>query len=322
VSDTPDGTVVPGHESVAAATRRGRHETLAGLAPPPTTFGPRGAAMGFDPRRTLPLWVEVRRQIRRRRTQVVFGLLLLLPVVMALAFKAGAGNNNSRNSGDSVFVTTATVGGANFALFAEFASVGFLLVVVVALFCGDTVASEASWSSLRYLLAMPVSRARLLRQKFLVAAGYSAVANFLLPAWAFLVGGVFFGWAPARSPTGASFDMSTTLLRLFLIVSYVCGQLLLVAALAFLLSVITDTPLGAVGGATFMVVVSNILDTISALGDWRQILPTHFQYSWVDLLTPDITWDDMVRGTSLSVGYTAVFLVVAWSSFLRKDITS
>ena len=52
-----------------------------------------------------------------------------------------------------------------------FVSAGFLLVVAVALFCGDTVASEASWASLRYLLAAPVPRARLLRQKLAVALG-------------------------------------------------------------------------------------------------------------------------------------------------------
>ena len=70
----------------------------------------------------------------------------------------------------AALVDLATTGASNFALFTEFAAVGFLLVVIVALFCGDTVASEASWSSLRYLLAQPVPRSRLLRQKLIVAA--------------------------------------------------------------------------------------------------------------------------------------------------------
>ena len=47
-----------------------------------------------------------------------------------------------------------------------FVSTGFLLVVVVALFFGDTVASEASWSGLRYLLAAPIPRTRLLRRAY------------------------------------------------------------------------------------------------------------------------------------------------------------
>ena len=57
-----------------------------------------------------------------------------------------------------------------------FFSASFLLIVVISLFFGDTIASEASWSSLRYLLAMPVPRIRLLRQKVLVAGLLSVLA--------------------------------------------------------------------------------------------------------------------------------------------------
>ena len=72
------------------------------------------------------------------------------------------------------FVDLAQESGANLTVFTLFASTGFLLVVVVALFAGDSVPSEASWSSLRYLLAAPVPRTRLLRQKLVVAGAVSA----------------------------------------------------------------------------------------------------------------------------------------------------
>jgi ABC-2 type transport system permease protein len=252
-------------------------------------------------------------------------------VVIALAFQVSAdtGSTGAAREGASggsrsapALVTLATTGATNFALFTEFASVGFLLVVVVALFCGDTVASEASWSSLRYLLAIPVPRARLLRQKLIVALGLSFGANLLLPAWAYLVGGVFFGWAPGQSPLGGTFTTGAGLQRLLIVVCYVSLQLLLVAALGFLLSVLTDAPLGAVGGATMLVVVSNILDSISALDPYRQFLPTHFQYSWLDALGANITWDDMMRGTGLVLVYSAVFFALAWWRFQEKDIVS
>ena len=76
------------------------------------------------------------------------------------------------------------------------------------------------------------------------------------------------------------------------------------------------------GGATFLVVVSNILDAITALDPYRVFLPTHFQYSWLDALTPTINPDDMIRGTALAVIYSAVFFTAAWVRFARKDITS
>jgi ABC-2 type transport system permease protein len=296
--------------SKVAATHRGIHDRLAELDA--------GRAPDFDPRRTLRLRVEFTRQIKRRRTQVAFGLLLILPIIIAFAFKVGGGAGSDAPQ----LVGLANSGGFNFALFTEFASVGFLLVVVVALFCGDTVASEASWSSLRYLLAQPVPRSRLLRQKLIVAGSLCVAANALLPLWAFCVGGVFFGWTPARSPIGGSFGTGPSSWRLLIIVGYVCGQLLVVAALAFLLSVSVDNPLGAVGGSVMLVVVSNILDQITALDPYRQYLPTHFNYAWVDTLSSPIRWDDMIRGTGLALVYAAAFLGYAWLRFDRKDITS
>jgi ABC-2 type transport system permease protein len=294
-------------------TQRGVHARLASLGPvePPV----------FDPRRTLGLGVEFVRQLKRRRTQVAVLLLLVLPILIAIAFKVGGGPTSEGRGGPGL-VDLATTGAANFALFTEFAAVGFLLVVVVALFCGDTVASEASWSSLRYLLALPVPRARLLRQKLIVALTLSFGANLLLPAWGYLVGGAFFGWAPAHSPLGGSIGGGDALWRLLIVVVYACGQSLVVAGLAFLLSVSVDNPLGAVGGATLLIVVSNILDQITALDPYRRYLPTHFQYSWLDALGPDVLWDDMLRGTGVALVYAAVFLAVAWLRFDRKDITS
>jgi ABC-2 type transport system permease protein len=312
-----------------APTRRGMHDRLAGLRIadeeadwPGVESDQLGVAHapGFDPRRTLPLRVEFSRQLRRRRTQLTGAFLLVLPIIMALAFEIGGSGSSSQ--GAPALVDLATAGAGNFALFAEFASVGFLLVVIVAMFCGDTVASEASWSSLRYLLSLPIPRARLLRQKLLVALAFSFGANLLLPAWAYLVGGVFFGWAPAKSPFGGEFSYADTVQRMLVVAGYSAIQALVVAALAFLLGVLTDAPLAAVGGATFLVVVSNILDSITALDPYRVVLPTHFQYSWLDALSPQIVWDDMIRGTAVAVIYAAILFTAAWSRFTRKDITS
>src|SRR6185369_1516413 len=163
---------------------------------------------GFRPGRTLRAGVEFSRQLRRRRTHVVALVLLVLPLAIALAFEIGSPESSvSSANGDfsgPLLANLATKGALNFALFTEFASAGFLLVVLVALFCGDTVASEASWSSLRYLLAAPVPRSRLLVSKLLVALWMSAAAMVLLPLVALAVGTVAYGWGPLQLPTGGS----------------------------------------------------------------------------------------------------------------------
>jgi len=308
-----------------APTRRGVHDLLRTAAAQHVDTGPGTAATGYRPGQTLSLRVEAERQLCRRRTQIVGLVVVALPILLALAFKLGGanpGSGGSRGGSGSTLVDLATVGAANFAMFTEFATVGFLLVVIVALFCGDTVASEASWSSLRYLLSIPVPRSRLLRQKLTVAIGFTIAVNVLMPVWAYLIGGAFFGWAPARSPVSGEFDNTIALQRLAIVIAYAAVQALIVAALAFWLSVMTDAPLGAVGGATFVVVISNIIDSITALGSYRQYLPTHFQYSWLDALGPTVVWDDMIRGTGVTLVYVSVLLLATWSRFLRKDITS
>ena len=91
-----------------------------------------------------------------------------LPLIVLGAFEfGGSGNDNNRNGSGafSSLVDVATSGGSNFALFTLLVSSSFLLVVVVALFFGDTIASEASWGSLRYLLAIPVPRSRSIMER-------------------------------------------------------------------------------------------------------------------------------------------------------------
>ena len=226
-------------------------------------------------------------------------------------------------SGAPGLVDLATTGGLNFAAFSFFASAGFLLVVAVALFCGDTVASEAGWSSLRYLLAAPVPRMRLLRQKLIAALGYSVVAVVSFPVMALLAGTIVFGWHPLRLPgTLVDLPAGTAVARLGIVLAYVLITELVVAGLAFLLSVSTDSPLGAVGGAVGLVIVSNILDAVTALGSWREILPTHWQFSWLNAMQPEISWNPMLEGAAISVSYALILFAFAFRHFRRKDIVS
>src|SRR5664279_1262899 len=95
-----------------------------------------------------------------------------------------------------------------------FFAASFLLIVIISLFFGDTIASEASWSSLRYLLAMPVPRTRLLRQKVVVAGILSLVALILLPVTAWIVGALAYGTGPLSTPIGDEFGTGAGLVRL------------------------------------------------------------------------------------------------------------
>jgi ABC-2 type transport system permease protein len=278
------------------------------------------SAPGYRARRTLPLRVEAVRQLKRRRTLAMGLVLVLLPFVLVVAFAVG-GTPGGLN-GRVTLMDTATSSGANFAATTLFVSAGFLLVVPVALFCGDTVASEASWSSLRYLLAAPVPRARLLLSKLVVALWMSAAAMVLLPLVALAVGTVAYGWGPLELPTGGSLPTGQALTRLALVVAFVFVSQLVTAGLAFWLSTKTDAPLGAVGGAVGLTIIGNVLDAVTALGHWREFLPAHWQFAWIDALQPQLEWTGMLKGSAVSVAYAVVLCALAFRGFSHKDVVS
>ncbi len=276
-------------------------------------------------RAPFSLATEIRRQASRPRTRIALGFMVVLPLIILIAFEFGGGGGDDNNNGSGAFsslVDLATAGGANFALFTLLVSSSFLLVVVVALFFGDTVASEASWGSLRYLLAIPVPRARLLGVKLVVSLLYSALALVLLVGTALFAGTARYGWNPLRSTIADQLSAGDAMGRIIWATGYIGLTLLVVGMLAFLLSVSTDHPLGAVGGAVLLHILSSILDQIAALGAIRSFLPTHFNDAWVGLLSTPLQTSAMVRGAIASLVYAAIFGSLAFWRFLRKDIVS
>jgi ABC-2 type transport system permease protein len=282
---------------------------------------PTGAVAGYRPERTLRLSVELRRQFKRRRTIGVFALMVALPLILIAALNLGASSDAQQNSRINL-VDVATASGLNFTLFVLFATTGFFLVVVFALFFGDTVASEAQWGSLRYTLATPVPRMRLLRQKWYAALVLATGAFLLLVVVGLIAGGIAFGFDAIQTPVGVTLAQGEGLLRLAGMVGYLVVHLLVVGTLAFWLSTITDAPLAAVGGAIFTMFVFAILDQVEQLGSIRDWFPTAGEFAWTDLLQTPVDSGGLYRGVIQSLVYAAVFTALAFRHFARRDVTS
>lgn len=273
--------------------------------------------------RPLAWHTELRRQVGRRRTVWSYGLLLALPPILVVAFWIGRRDSGGQpGTGAARLVDLAQVGSANFTIFALFAAADFLLVVLAALFAGDTLPSEASWSSLRYLLAAPVPRARLLTSKLVVAVGCTVAAVLLYVGWCLLVGGLAYGWAPYSAVGGLTLDWPELLPRLALAVGSIAVSLLQIVGIAFLIGTRTDSPLAAAGGAVLVTIVSSILQSIDALGDLRHGLPMAYSRTWFQALNTEIAWRDLQRGALWAVLYFVLTVAVAYLVFRRKDVLS
>ncbi len=265
--------------------------------------------------------VELQRQMRRRRTKVGLGGIAAVPILLAVAFVLASEDGGGGGGDPTGLFSLATSSGLNFALMSTAATAPFLLLAVIALFTGDTVSSEASWGSLRYLLTRPVPRGRLLARKLVVGLLRSAVAVVLVPISGLIAGTVAFGWGDVTTPFGV-LPAATAIGRLVVIVAYLAWTSLWLAALAFALSTTTDSAVGAVAGAIVLVIVVQILDAIDALGDIRRWLPVHEGNAWIGLLATPARYADLSRGIWLQLPYLVVFLGFAWWTFSRRDVLS
>lgn len=278
---------------------------------------------GYSAHRTLSVRVEMIRQVRRRRTAVAFGIVIALPIVVVLAvlFGPSSGGGGLADGDFDVFGLMAS-GPWNFALSGLFFSSAFLLVILSAMFLGDTVASEASWGTMRYLLAAPVPRRRFLYVKVTVGILLTLAVLLTLVLASFVIGLIAFGAGTLASPLSGTLGAGESTVRLAVITGYIAVTLLVPAGIAFLASVSTDVPLGAVGAAVVIVIFANILDAIDALGSLRELLPATYAGAWADALGPTIVWDEMAVGLAYNVGVFVVLVGIAVLRFERKDILS
>jgi ABC-2 type transport system permease protein len=280
--------------------------------------------------------VELVKLVRRPRSWVSIMLLCGLPVVVA------------------VFVAVTHIApppGQGPALLSEVLSSGTLypaaalaivlpifLPVAVAVVAGDAIAGEASAGTLRYLLARPVGRTRLLAAKLITLIVYTLAAVLLVAGTAYLTGIILFGSKPiaatpgglttsniasaATSLSGTAMSPADIALRTIGAISFIAVSMLGVGAIALFLSTITDSALGAALGALAALITSEVLVTLNAASAVDPYLPTRYWLAWVDFFRDPIVWRDIERGFAVQAVYVVVFLGAAWAHFATKDVTS
>jgi ABC-2 type transport system permease protein len=266
---------------------------------------------------------ELVKSLRRPRTYVAYGILAVIPIIMAIAIDLNPPTIDRGGGPELLFLASQT--GLLLPGFALRITSALILVIVVALFGGDAIAGEASWGNLRYLLMRPVRRGRLVFSKFVVAVFCAWVAVLVVVLTALVIGIIVFGADPI-SGLAAQFTGNQARLdilgHLGVASAYVAWSLTGVVAFSFMVSCMTDAPFGAIFAGVGLYFTSLILDQITSLGSLRNGLPTHYFDAWFDLVSRGHWSSDMVRGVLLQLVYIAVFFLIGLWWFRRKDIKS
>jgi ABC-2 type transport system permease protein len=272
---------------------------------------------------------ELVKLFTRPRTWVAFGLLCGLPVVVA-AFLATTHLAPPPGQG-AAFLSAVLADGSLYPAAAMAMVVPIFLPVAVSVLAGDAIAGEAAGGTLRYLLARPVGRTRLLVAKLVALTVFVLCAVLLVAVTSYVTGVLLFGSAPAAavgqpggvtSLSGVALTPADLALRLAGAVGFITVSMLGVAAIALFFSTLTDSSLGAALGTLAVLVTSEVLVTLDAAASVRPYLPTLRWLAWVDFFRVPIFWRDIDQGLLVQGGYLVLLLGAAWANFMTRDITS
>lgn len=278
--------------------------------------------------------VELAKLARRPRSWVAIALLCLLPMLVAV-FVAVTHVAPPPGQGPAL-LSAVLSNGSLFPAAALAIVLPIFLPISVAVVAGDAIAGEASSGMLRYLLARPVGRTRLLVAKLVALIAYVLFAVIAVAATSYATGVLLFGDKPvaltsggittqgviANSLSGTGLTPAEVLLRTAGAVAFIAVSMLGVGAIALFLSTLTDSSLAAALGAMAALIASGVLVALNAAASVSPYLPTAYWLAWLDFFRQPILWRDIDRGFAIQALYVAVFLGAAWANFASKDVTS
>jgi ABC-type transport system involved in multi-copper enzyme maturation permease subunit len=291
---------------------------------------PVGATGGREPagyvRGNLRFFLnELRLVFFRRRNQLLLAVVVLFPLLIGIGLKLAAphgGGGGGPSSGGAAFFNQLAGNG----VFLTFIALSLLLIlvlpVVIAVISGDSVAGEAGYGTLRYLLTVPAGRTRLLAVKYLAIVVWAVVATFIVSVVALLAGVILFPVGPVTLLSGTTVSLGAGLVRVLLVTLYVCAAMSALGAIGLAISTFTEHAIGAIAAVMILVVASEVVDQIPQFAPVAPYLPTHWWNSFDSLLRTPVDTTTLWHGL-LSFGvYAALFCAIAWARFTSGDVTS
>jgi ABC-2 type transport system permease protein len=268
---------------------------------------------------------ELRTTFFRRRNQLLLLVAALFPLLIGIGLKAAAphgGGGNGPSSGSAAFFNQLAGNG----VFLTFIALSLLLIlvlpVVVAVVAGDSIAGEAGYGTLRYLLTVPAGRTRLLLVKYAMIVAWCVAAVFVVSVVALAVGAVLFPVGPVTLLSGTTVSLADGLARVLWVTLYICAAMAAVGAIGLAISTFTEHAIGAIAAVMILVVASEVVDNIPQFATVAPYLPTHWWNSFDSLLRTPVDTTTLEHGLLSFLVYAVLFVLIAWARFTSSDVTS
>jgi len=187
---------------------------------------------------------------------------------------------------------------------------------------GYSIAAEAGYGTLRYLLAVPAGRTRLLAVKYAVIVVFALAVTFVVTGVALAVGAVLFPIGPVTLLSGTTVPLAEGIGRLVLVSLYVTAAMASLGAIGLAISTLTEHAIGAIAALAIFVVASEVADQVPQFAVIQPYLPTHWWNSFDSLLRVPIDSGTLAKGLLSFAVYLVIFGSFAWARFTTADVTS
>jgi ABC-2 type transport system permease protein len=258
---------------------------------------------------------------RRRRNQAILLVLALIPVVIGVAIRVASPAPDESGDGPP-FLFSIAGNGIFVALTALTVVLPLFLPLAVSVVSGDSVAGEAGLGTLRYLLVVPVSRARVLLVKYAGAVAYCLVAALLVGAVGVGLGALLFPVGPVTLLSGTTVSLADGIVRLLLVALYVAAMMAGLAAIGLFVSTLTESSIAAMATTSVLAVLSQVLGSVPQISWLHPWLFSHYWLNYGDLLRDPVATDGVARGLLATAAYVLVFGLAAWARLTTKDVSS
>lgn len=264
---------------------------------------------------------ELRLVLRRPRTLIALGLLILVPVIAGIGIAVAAGNpeNSANAEGPGALAAILDGNGLVLPVFVLFMSMQLLLPMVGAMWSADALAGEASTGALRNLLVAPVGRARLLAVKAFGVTAAVLIGIVLMTLSAIISGLLLLGGSGMLTMSGTTLTFWPALGRILIAAGLVAIQVLAVAAVALAISSITEHPLIVMAVTLGGIIIFGVLNAISALSWLHPYLITQSWIGMVDVMRDPMPTDNLTEGIIRAACYMLIGYSLAFARMLTKD---
>jgi ABC-2 type transport system permease protein len=289
-----------------------------------TDLGLRPAAPVAAPPSAARAWLrllgsEFRLVFRRRRNLALLAVVAVIPIIIGVALRLAA---PPTGGGGPPFLDQVAGNGVFLSFLALTIQLTLVLPLVIAVVSGDSIAGEAGYGTLRYLLTVPAGRTRLLLVKYVTVIAFGLCAVAVISAVSLICGALLFPIGPVTLLSGTTVPIAEGLLRVLFVTLYVAGAMAALGAIGVAISTFTEHAIGAIAALAIIVVASEVGDNVPQFGVVHPYLPTHWWTMFDSILRAPVDTSTLLHGL-LSFGvYILIFGSVAWARFTSGDVTS